>query len=110
MTDLEAIERLQERARLFARPLQIASGFATVGTGLVVTGLAILGQWAVADLAEIKTSVFLGCAGAAVVHFAFNRFIKVMLQRRRSEWIDEMVHGEGASRQALEASFSLDSW
>ncbi|MDP2270708.1 MAG: hypothetical protein Q8N23_21470 [Archangium sp.] len=110
MTDLEAIEHLQERARAFARPLHIASGFATLGVGIVGAGVMVLLQWAAAGVAEIKISVLGGCAGASVVPFGFNRFIKLMLQRRRTEWINEMVHGEGASREALEASFSFDSW
>jgi hypothetical protein len=111
VTDLEALEQLQERARRFARGLHIASGFATLGAAFLFTLLLISLQWLIGAVASFKLSVFGGLGLAlAVVPFSFNRLIRVLLGRRRGEWIDELVRTEGARRDVLESSFTLDSW
>ena len=111
MTDLEALEQLQERARRFARGLHIASGFATIGMAILLTFLLVLLQWALGAAASLKLAVFGGLGLAiAVVPFGFNRVIRMLLARRRGEWIDELVRTEGARRDVLESSFTLDSW
>lgn len=111
MTDLEALALLQERARRLARPLQIGAAFATVGLGVFFTGAAILIQLVLTGGAHVGFSSLAGLGIAiAVVPPASNKMIKVLLGRRRSEWIDELARTEGARREMLEESFTLDSW
>lgn len=111
MTDLEALERLQERAKALARPLQIAGGVVTLASCLALTGLLILLQWAMADVAEVKLSAFGGVLGSlAIVPVSFNWLIKKRLAIKRLEWIDELARTEGVRREMLLESFTLDSW
>jgi hypothetical protein len=111
LTDLEALELLQERARKFARPLQIAAGFATLGIAGALWGLLILVQWAIAGVAEVKfTALAIVGVTAAVVPWSFNRLLKAALARKRLVWIDELARAEGVRREVLLESFTLDSW
>ena len=111
MTDLEALQRLQERAQSFARPLQIGAAFAMVGLGVALYFGTLLAQLALTGgEAWPFGSGLVAAAGAAVVPKSANWFIRKSLERRRPRWIDELVRSEGVSRAELEELFTLDAW
>ncbi|MBL8913392.1 MAG: hypothetical protein JNM17_22025 [Archangium sp.] len=111
MTDLEAIELLQERARRFARGFHVATGLATLLGALALWCLFILVQFLFVPAAEVKLTLFVSfVVSIAVVPRFFSALLKNRLAGKRVEWIEELARTEGAKRDVLEASFTLDSW
>lgn len=110
MTDLEAIGLLQERARSISSKFYVLGGFATLGTALLLFGAMVAVQWAMFDVASVKVAALVAVlASVAVVPAVFNAALKRVLAARRLLWIDELARNEGANRQTLIDSFTLDS-
>jgi succinate dehydrogenase/fumarate reductase cytochrome b subunit len=111
MTDLEAIEILQERARKYARVFHVCAGVATLAVGAALWGLLLALQFAFLPMAEAKITALIAFSiAAAVMPRVFNGALKLRLAAKRQGWIDELVKHEGAKRDVLESSFTLDSW
>lgn len=87
------------------------TGFTTLGLTLVIWWAAVMLQWQFAEVAEVKMSFGLSLQlCVAVVPAVFRRVIKLVFAQKRPGWIEELVRTEGARRDVLEPSFTLDSW
>lgn len=111
MNDLQAIALINEHARSFARPLQIGAVFAMIAIAVAVYFATLFGQLALMDGHASPYLSCLAAAGAAsVVPKSVNWFIRKSLERRRTQWIDELARTEGVSKAELEDCFTLDAW
>ncbi|MFO0596239.1 MAG: hypothetical protein U0228_13070 [Myxococcaceae bacterium] len=111
MTDLEAIEVLQDRAKRFARAYHVSAGVLTVVGALLLWALLIGVSALALGVITLKWTFFAAFAASiAIVPRAVGAVLKRRLAAQRAGWIDELVKTEGARRDVLEASFTLDSW
>ena len=111
MTTREAVETLAARARKTASGMYLVAALAVGATAVLLTGAAVVVQWAMMDVASLKLAAGCGTLGAFAVMVPTSRYvIRRVIAQRRPTWIDELARTEGLNAKELESYFTMDSW